>query len=250
MRWSFILTALKFFGFGDHFCESVQTLFVDPETCVYNSGFTSPYFYPNNGVRQGCCVSPLLFIIAVELMAIMVRCNSSIKGVTVDKAEYKISQFADDATCFVSTPASATAVLETLKLFETFSGLQINPEKSAVLLIGPHTDTPSSVAGLKSEDKAKILGVWFSNCRNHTDHYEWNFKQQIQKMKNTCQSWANRTLSYKGKGTVLNVLVISLLQYVITNTITPKRVFPEVKKIACDFLWAGKRNKIAYNTVI
>lgn len=44
------------------------------------------------------------------------------------------------------------------------------------------------------------------------------------------------------------MLVIFLLQYV--NTITPKRVFPEFKKIACDFLCSGKRNKIAYNTVI
>lgn len=48
-------------------------LFTDPETCVYNAGYTSPYFSPHNGVRQGCCVSPLLFVIAVEIMAIMVR---------------------------------------------------------------------------------------------------------------------------------------------------------------------------------
>lgn len=64
-------------------------------------------------------------------------------------------------------------------------------------------------------------------------------------MKNTCNAWGNRILSYKGKVTVFNVLVASLLQYVVTNSLTP-----EVKKVACDFLWSGKRSKIAYDTVI
>lgn len=123
-------------------------------------------------------------------------------------------------------------------------------DKSTVLPIGSHSSTPSTVAGLTCSEKTKILGIWFSNTRSPTEHYNWNFRNQVQKMRSTCQSWSNRTLSYKGKVTVFNVLVISLLQYVVTNTITPKRVFPEVRKIACDFLWDGKRNKIAYSTVV
>lgn len=181
-------------------------------------------------------------------MALMVRCNRKIKGVVINKIEYKISQFADDTTCFVQTPASALAAMETLTLFESFSGLHINRDKSTVLPIGFQRGAPATVAGLRCGERTKILGVWFSSSRTPAEHYEWNFQPQINKMKCTCQAWCNRTLSYKGKITVINVLTVSLLQYIITAT--PKRVFPEVKKLACDSLWGGKRSKIAYNTII
>lgn len=69
-------------------------------------------------------------------------------------------------------------------------------------------------------------------------------------MKNTCKSWNNGTLSLKGKVVVFNALIISLLQYLISNTHTPRRVIPETKKIACEFIWSGKRSKIAYNSLI
>lgn len=69
-------------------------------------------------------------------------------------------------------------------------------------------------------------------------------------MKSICAAWGNRMLSLKGRVTVFNSLPISLIHYVCANTFTPKRVLSEVKKIACDFLWAGKRNKVAYNIVI
>lgn len=46
LRWSLILKALHLLGFGESFCDSIEMLFTDPETCVHNSGYTSPYFSP------------------------------------------------------------------------------------------------------------------------------------------------------------------------------------------------------------
>lgn len=91
LRWSFILKALRFFGFGEAFCDSIQMLFTDLEMYVFNSGYTTPYFSLSNGVRQGYCVSPLLFVILVEIMALMVRHNTAIEGVVINQTDYKIS---------------------------------------------------------------------------------------------------------------------------------------------------------------
>lgn len=92
-------------------------LFKEIETCVINAGFTSAYFSPKNGVRQGCCASSLLFVIAVELQAFMIRNNPNIKGVTIRNKEFKISQFADDTTCFSSKRESLNALMSSLELF-------------------------------------------------------------------------------------------------------------------------------------
>lgn len=95
-----------------------------------------------------------------------------------------------------------------------------------------------------------ILGIWIANERSLDEHYQWNFHPQIQKMQNCYGTWINRNLFLKGKVTIYNSLMISLQQYLIANTSTPPRVFNEVKKLACSFLWDNKKNKVAYNLVI
>lgn len=92
--------------------------------------------------------------------------------------------------------------------------------------------------------------MWFARRRSIDDHYTWNFSPQLTKMHACCKSWANRALSLKGKVTVLNTLVLSLLQYIVANSLTPPRVLAEVKKLTCSFLWSGKNNKVAYSTII
>lgn len=81
-------------------------------------------------------------------------------------------------------------------------------------------------------------------------HYRLNFETQINKIRSTCSSWLNRNLPLKGKVTIINALLISLLQYQCTNSFVPHRVIKEYKAIATDFLWSGKKPKIAYNNII
>ena len=52
------------------------------------------------GVFQGCPVSPYLFLLIIETMAISVSQNKDIKGIPVNDSECKISLLADDSTCF------------------------------------------------------------------------------------------------------------------------------------------------------
>lgn len=57
-------------------------------------------------------------------------------------------------------------------------------------------------------------------------------------------------MSLKGKVTVANALLISILQYPTSVSFTPDRVIKEYKKIVSDFIWDGKRPKIAHSTLV
>lgn len=250
VNWDLLFRALHFFNFGNEFVESIQMLFRGIETCILNAGYTSSYFSPTNGVRQGCCASPLLFVIAVELQALMIRNNANIRGVTVHNTQYKISQFADDTTCFAEGQDSLRALLSSLELFSSYSGLRLNYEKSTLVYIGKGSVPLTSHHGLPIKTAAKILGIWFSKGRSEEEHYTWNYSPVLDTMRKRCLAWNNRSLSLKGKITVFNVLVGSMIQYITMNTTTPARVIKETARIATQFLWDGKKSKIAYQSII
>jgi hypothetical protein len=68
---TFILTTLKHFGFNESFIIWVKTLYSNIQTCVMNNGWISEIFKNSRGIRQGCPLSALLFVLSVEIMALL-----------------------------------------------------------------------------------------------------------------------------------------------------------------------------------
>ena len=67
LEWPFIQHALKFFNFGPNIRKWISVLYNDVESGVINGGYMTSYFRVSRGVRQGCPLSPLLFILCVEM---------------------------------------------------------------------------------------------------------------------------------------------------------------------------------------
>lgn len=236
VRWSFIFQTLEAFGFGESFIEYVKILFIDVQSCLYNSRFTSASFNPRRGVRQGCCVSPSLFLLVAEILAIAVRGRGDIKGVQFRGVETKLSQFADDTTCFLADHTSLEHLLEVLFSFSTWSGLKVNKSKTKIISPSLLNENEVNLEGMPVVGKAKILGIWMGVQNNQENSYIWNFHPQLQKIAAICESWTHRSLSLKGKVTVANALLISLLQYPSSVTFTPPRVAKEYRQIVSSFL--------------
>ena len=101
-----ITAALQKFNFGPVFINYVKTLLNDTQACVKNAGWLSSWFNTSRGVRQGCCLSPLLFIMVVEFLAIKIRNDKEIIG-TLDNLDPSFSQedrclsYADDMELLV-----------------------------------------------------------------------------------------------------------------------------------------------------
>lgn len=250
IRWELIHQALEMFGFGEKIGAAVKLLFQDTKTCILNAGFSSGFFNPSRGIRQGCCCSPSLFIIAVELLATLVRKSLNIKGINLADKEIRILQYADDATFFLNDLGSLQPLLQLLGMFATISGLHINLQKSHLLLLGHHLDPPKEIEGMQVKDQVNILGIIFRNQMSADQQYDLNFAPKIKKIKEICSTWLNRNLSFKGKVVLIQSLLSSLLQYPCSCTFTPTRVITEYKQIITEFFWNGKRGKVSYNLLI
>ena len=69
----------------------MKTFYNSIQSCVINNGVSSNFFTLDHGVRQGDPLSPNLFIIAVETLAIAIRQKKSIKGIIIGTEEKKLS---------------------------------------------------------------------------------------------------------------------------------------------------------------
>lgn len=249
LRWSFILKALEAFGFGEKLRSYVKTMYSDISTTVINNGFTSSWFSPQKGVRQGCPLSPYLFIISVEILACYIRQSKDIRGIQIRDTEIKVSQLADDTSCFIKDERSLTYLLRAFKLYHKSSGLGINVDKTSARCLGGFVPSKPDLLDLKwTQEPVETLGVIVTG--NENDHLELNFRPKIIKMKHLLSSWKCRKLSLKGKITVVNSLALSKLIYLCSIIHVPDKVYSEVKSIITDFIWDGKVAKIAYDTLI
>ena len=88
------------------------------------------------GVRQGDPLSPYLFIIVLEVLAISIRKSDNIQGIIVDGSEITVELFADDLTAFFRKGESLRAFLEVVTKFESVTGLIINFDKTEILVLG------------------------------------------------------------------------------------------------------------------
>ena len=107
----------------------VTVFYSNIESAVINNGFATNWFKLSKGVRQGCPLSPHLFILSAEMLSNKIRQSRDIKGIMIFGNKIKISQFADDTNFFCDNVTSAERSLKTVNHFTDISGCVSTPKK-------------------------------------------------------------------------------------------------------------------------
>ena len=82
------------------------------------------------GVPQGCPLSLVLYVMAVEVLANFIDTDKRIKGVLIGDHDIKLVNFADDITIFSRDITCLNRIRAILKLYEEDSSSKINFSKS------------------------------------------------------------------------------------------------------------------------
>lgn len=93
---NYLFDVLSRFGFGNYFWKWIEILYTDPMAEVSTNYLISAPFKLSRGTRQGCPLSPVLFVLAMEPFAIAVRSHPSISGIKTLDLEHHIVLYADD----------------------------------------------------------------------------------------------------------------------------------------------------------
>ena len=250
IRWSFIIDSLKLFNFGPEFTRWVEIIYSNIESTVINHGNTGGFFKLQRGIRQGCPLSPYLFIVAVEILANGIRKNIDVKGITVGSTNIKISQLADDTTVFLSDLESVSNVLKMLEQFYFISGLKLNLEKTVAKCIGSfkHHRYKDKFNLKWSDSPITTLGITISNDPNFI--MENVFEPKLKTFGNILNMWNSRGLSLKGRVTILKSLALPKLLYPMSVLPIPAAVVNIVDNMIIDFIWNKGKPKIKKDVIV
>ena len=122
IEWNFMNMTLEKFGFGSSFINLVKMLYKNANNKVVNNGWVSNSFGISRGIRQGCPISALLYILVAEVMAERIRNNNQIRGIKIGRSKtLKLTQMADDTTIFLESEHNIPILLDEIQSFSEVS---------------------------------------------------------------------------------------------------------------------------------
>lgn len=243
LSWSFIDKVMKYFNIGESFRKWVKVFYKNSKSAVIQSGHLSSFFYLGRGCRQGDPISPYLFLLCAEVLAIRIRNNKNIKGIKFDDKEMKISQYADDtALTLDGSKKSLNESLYELDRYAAVSGLKANFDKTHVIWLGLKKYSQQTINTryklVWGKTRFKLLGIDFSV--NLDEMMDINFKPKMEKVKNQLAQWERRNLTVIGKITVIKTVVLPKFNHLFMALPNPSQVFMKTLNDSLqEFLWHG-----------
>ena len=254
VEWSFLFTTLKKFNFGKQFIQWIQILYSQPKAIIKNNGYLSNKIDITRGIRQGCPVSALLFILIIEILSHKIRYNTSLHGVVAkigkNNLEYKSFQYADDISIFLKNDTDLQKIFEIISKFTEVAGPKLNRSKTEGIWLGQQKERQRNcnVAGIKwPTGPVRCLGIYIGNDKNECNKLNWDKK--LENIKTKLASWQKRKLTLFGKVTIIKSLLMPQLLFPAQFLDIPPGYIKEVNKIFYRFVW-NSHDRIKRNTLI
>ncbi|KAK3545128.1 hypothetical protein QTP70_001240 [Hemibagrus guttatus] len=246
---AFLFALLRRMGFGPGFVAMVRLLYAGAVSRVIVNGHCSGLIKQRGGVRQGCPLSPLLYVLYLEPLAERLRREPAFQGLHIPGAggtRAKVSVYADDATLFLGRDEDFRAVSGILEAFSDATGARINHSKSAVLYAGAwagRSDVPGGF--VLCQDGLKILGVVF--WREDSAQKNWDIT--LSKLKARAESWCKRDLSLTGRVVAACSDLLAGLNHLALVFPIPFMTGRRLEHALFTFIWGGRSEQVSRTTM-
>ena len=242
---SFIIKSLRFFGFGFSFIKWINLLLNDTSSCINHCGNVTDRFSVGRSCPQGDPISPYLFILCVEVLALKIRKSSQVKGFKLGNVHHKIDIYADDLTAYLDgSESSLRGIINILDEFQAISGLKINLSKCKAVWIGRNRGFNVKVC----EDLKLIWAHNFTLLGIELDSdlakMDTNFRKKYDDIKALYNNWLYRHLSPLGRITVIKSIALSKLSSVVVCPHIAPTVLKDLINLSFKFLWKNKPDRM------
>uniref|UniRef100_A0A3B3HJQ5 Reverse transcriptase domain-containing protein n=1 Tax=Oryzias latipes TaxID=8090 RepID=A0A3B3HJQ5_ORYLA len=247
IEWKYLFETLNKFGVGSSFLSWVKLLYTCPSATELTNNTYSEPFSLHRGTRQGCPLSPLLFVLAIEPLAITIRKNNYICGISRWGTEHKLALYADDLLLFISKAKDTIPhVLELLGKFGTISGYKINLQKSELLPLNISDSAMKEITLPFKITRTSFVYLGITVTQKPCDLFKENFGKLQVTIQQDLAKWSPLYLSLVGRVNVVKMSVLPRFLYLFQSipVYIPNSYFKKLDSIISAFIWNGKKPRL------
>ncbi|XP_038972705.1 uncharacterized protein LOC120104884 [Phoenix dactylifera] len=244
IRWRFLQQTLEAYGFHRQWIGWVLGCVRGPKFSILVNGTPSPFFESTMGLRQGCPLSPYLFILCADILSrdlqrVCARRELEAYVPALGASPLSHLLFADDCLLLARARVSDARVLRRVVAdYCMASGQRVNFQKSAVRF-SPSTESRvrQEIRGIlqipEQEETLTYLGVPITGRRLRVAECS----SLVQRVESRLEGWRAVFLSMMGRLTLIRSVLGSMPVYLMANTVVPKTTLLRIERLLRCFLW-------------
>lgn len=141
VRWDFIISTLKALAIPDSFINWIHQCISTPTFSISLNGISDGFFKSTKGLRQGDPLFPYLFVLGMEVFSNLLKSRFEAGYINYHPKTSSLAishlMFADDVIVFFDGSCSSLhGISEVLDDFASWSGLEVNKDKTNLFLAG------------------------------------------------------------------------------------------------------------------
>jgi hypothetical protein len=249
IKWPFVQQTLRMKGFSEKWCAWINSVTTGGHVGIKVNDHIGANFQTYKGLRQGDPLSPILFNIVVDMLAILVnraKEEGQFEGLIPHLVDGGLSilQYADDTVLFLQHDLAKAANLKLLLItFEQVSGLKINYHKSELFGFGLTEEEETLYLSLFRCQKGGFPFRYLGIPMHYRKLSNSDWKTIEIKFEKKLSSWKGKLMSVGGRLVLINSVLTSLVMFMLSFFEVPKGVLEKIDYYRSRFFWQGDHHK-------
>ena len=234
----FLYAALRAFHFDDRFIHLIQRMHTGTTARFSVNGEQSDPIAVRSGIRQGCPLAPLLFLLVVELLGLAIHQDPGLRGLPVPGdpgVRHIFSAFVDDSTLFLERADQLEPALRVVHRFGELSGLHAQPTNSQIIFLNTSVrlEQYRGITVLPPAATTRYLGyeIGTGEMLNH------NWAQRIRRSRRRLLTATSVATSVQNRVIILNTIILPAVLFTAAVFDIPAWASSELDKLYRQFLW-------------
>ena len=243
----FMLAVCEKFGLGRGFVDWVRVFYRDAQTAVLVNGYRSSPYRLTYGARQGDPLSPLLFDLVMETLALLVRSSAELQSVELpagpgwEPCLLRITLYADDFNHYFRGSRSIIEFRKILQCFRLAANLKTKAKAEVGMWWGPPLSVEARGASrwLEGEDFDVALGVRFGkkvSAEVMCEPVQVRLHKAINSLEGLC--WTPY-----GRAVLAQSLVVPIVVYWARVIVIPDAMITSMQAAIMKFVWKNYYRK-------
>ena len=242
----YMFKALAAYNISNYIINWIKILYKSPTAKLLINHTLSDPFLLTRSIRQGCSLSPLLYIICLEPLLQKIR-SLDIGIILPGGMNKTLIAYADDTTFLVKSNSEIEMIINTFNHFGEGSGSKINIQKTSVMGLGNWKNKADYPFGLIGKNNMKVYGINFTNTSSATQKQTWD--TLLSQIKSSLAYYKRLNTTIFGRAYIVNTVIISKLLYTATILNIPDIYVKEINKNIFSYIFTGTINSIKRTTL-